>query len=363
MNLNFTTTRHNFQLKIDEDLQSYKKIAVIGPNGCGKTTLLRSIIGLEAAVGSITIEGNKWLDSATGTHVPVRKRGIGYVAQTPKLFPHMSVYQNLKFAHMQALKRNGDQKLIEHDLNKIVEVFELSNLLNKKSQSLSGGEIARVALARSVIGKPRLLVLDELFTGIDNKRKSRLISYLHDYVTKHSIPMFLVTHDRNEAKQLCDFGLVLANGEVSARQEMSEVGWNSSGEHQLPAHNIVTAKFVRYDPVNQIVHCTLGDQSLLVNSTKQPDSTDEIRLRIFDRDVVLTKSNIHNTSAENILRGIIETIEPCDTANHFKIQLRVSTGLLSTVLSQQKLNVLEVTPNQQIFALITRVELLPSKFT
>ena len=152
-NLSHIINQHNVLQDISFDLEPDKIACVLGPSGCGKTTLLKLIAGLEKTQqGEIYLRNN--LVSSSNIHVDTGKRNIGFLFQDYALFPHLTVSENLEFA----IKKNNNNK---QEIHEITDIIKLPNATNKYPHELSGGEQQRVALARSIISQPDLLLLDE----------------------------------------------------------------------------------------------------------------------------------------------------------------------------------------------------------
>ena len=177
----------NISIETEED----KITCILGPSGSGKTTLLKLIAGLELIQkGEIYIK-NK-LVSATNKHVKTEERDIGFLFQDFALFPHLTVQENLKFA----IKNDANANI---EINEIMELIKLPNSLRKYPHELSGGEQQRVALARSIISKPQLLLLDEPFSNLDLTLKEEIRDDTLHLLQKFNISVIIVTHDPFEA--------------------------------------------------------------------------------------------------------------------------------------------------------------------
>ena len=169
-------------------------IAIIGPSGCGKSTLLKIINGLETEYS-----GDVLLDGVNVNNIPVNKRDIVLMFQDNLLFPHMTIFENIEFS----LKM---KKYPKHEIKKMVEEvardIHLEDKLNKYPRELSGGQQRRVALARAVISKPKLLLLDEPFTGLDKEIKLEIMNLVKIIREKYDTSIVFVTHDLSEAEYL-----------------------------------------------------------------------------------------------------------------------------------------------------------------
>ena len=169
-------------------------IAMIGPSGCGKSTLLKIINGLET-----DYSGDVLLDGVNVNNIPVNKRDIVLMFQDNLLFPHMTIFENIEFS----LKM---KKYPKHEIKKMVEEvakdIHLQDKLNKYPKELSGGQQRRVALARAVISKPKVLLLDEPFTGLDKEIKLEIMNLVKIIREKYNTSIIFVTHDLSEAEYL-----------------------------------------------------------------------------------------------------------------------------------------------------------------
>ena len=177
---------------INLEIEKSDRVAILGPSGCGKSTLLRLIAGLEKPnLGQITIDGT--VVSTEKFVVPPEKREIGLVVQEKALFPHLSVYDNIGFG----IKKNIDKKTITNDL---LELLKIDSLKNKYPHEISGGEQQRVALARSLAPNPKLLMLDEPFSALDEDLKGVLYEEISQVFSERGSTILLVTHDPQEAE-------------------------------------------------------------------------------------------------------------------------------------------------------------------
>ena len=169
-------------------------IAIIGPSGCGKSTLLKIINGLETEYS-----GDVLLDGVNVNNIPVNKRDIVLMFQDNLLFPHMTIFENIEFSLK--MKKYPKHK-IKNMVDEVAKDIHLQDKLNKYPRELSGGQQRRVALARAVISKPKLLLLDEPFTGLDKEIKLEIINLVRIIREKYNTSIIFVTHDLSEAEYL-----------------------------------------------------------------------------------------------------------------------------------------------------------------
>ena len=202
--LDFTLCQGTFRLEIQERFDA-RAVAVCGPSGAGKTTLLEAVAGLRRPItGEITIGRRTLFNYTHGTDIAPRFRKIGYIPQDVALFPHLSVHRNITYgsAHGNVSTDN------------VVQLFEISKLLDRSVTQLSGGERQRVAIARALMSDPELLLFDEPLTAIDVALRERVLPYIERVRDELALPMIYVSHAEDEVRRIADRVIVLDNGRV-----------------------------------------------------------------------------------------------------------------------------------------------------
>ena len=186
-------------------------MAIVGPSGAGKTTVLRAIAGLvRPASGRIASDGEVWFDGASDISLAPDRRRVGLVFQDYALFPHLSVRQNIEYAR----RRKADEYL---------DRFGIRHLEQARPAELSGGERQRVAVARALARDPQVLLLDEPLSALDAHTKTEVRASLHDLLHGLGIPVLLVTHDFEDAAALADVVGVIVDGELRQTGSPSEL--------------------------------------------------------------------------------------------------------------------------------------------
>ena len=203
-------------LSVNLDIQEGSFIAIKGKSGSGKTTLLRVLAGLEDASGTLGVGNKTWLDSKQ--NIPVQKREIGFVFQDYALFANMSVLDNLLFV-------NADKKLA----NRLLEITELTELKNRTPNTLSGGQKQRVSLCRALMGRPKLLLMDEPLSALDPSMRTKLQNEILTLHREFGTTTIMVSHDPSEIYRLSSRVIVLSQGEVVADGVPKDVLLKTSG--------------------------------------------------------------------------------------------------------------------------------------
>lgn len=195
-----------FALEVDFDLCS-RTTALCGPSGAGKTSLLELIAGLRRPErGTIRVDERTLFDRANGVDVTPRLRHVGYVPQDDVLFPHLSARANMLYG----AEDDGE-------LGHVEQVLEVSALGPRSVKQLSGGERKRIALARALLSRPQLLLLDEPLAGVHVELRERVLEYLVRVRDEFSVPMIYVTHDLAEASAVCEEVVMIDRGRVLRR--------------------------------------------------------------------------------------------------------------------------------------------------
>lgn len=195
----------DFTLSVSADLTA-PITGLFGPSGSGKTTLLEIIAGLRKPhCGRIVLHGEPLTDIPQRIHLPPAKRRVGYVPQDLALFPHLNAGENLRYGFR---KHTIDAPLPD----RVIELLELPALLSRPIHQLSGGEKQRIALGRALLAGPKILLLDEPLSSLDERLKERILPYFKAIHEEFKVPLIYVTHSRQELGALCDEVLTLHQG-------------------------------------------------------------------------------------------------------------------------------------------------------
>lgn len=194
-------------LDVDIQVQSGSIVALMGPSGAGKTSILRMLSGIQTPdAGKIEVDGAVWYDRGRSIFMRPQERNVGLVFQDLALFPHMSVIDQIRYA------ASNDQ---EHKVDELLSMMDLTKLRSKKPGQLSGGQQQRVALARSIIQSPKLLLLDEPLSALDYDMKVLMRDYIKKVHERYGMTIILVSHDRQDVLDLCDQAYYLVEGKIT----------------------------------------------------------------------------------------------------------------------------------------------------
>jgi molybdate transport system ATP-binding protein len=207
-----------FSLDVEWEMVN-ETAALFGYSGAGKTMTFQMISGLmRPDKGEIRLDDKVLYDSSAGVNLCPQERSLGYVFQNLALFPHMTVLENILYG-----APAGDRKAKKSDAETMMEVFRILNLRDKYPGTISGGQKQRVALARALMTKPKMLLLDEPFSGLDYPIRIEMRKVLEEIREEFGIPVVLITHDLEEACSLADRMIIYAGGKVVQTGSPEEV--------------------------------------------------------------------------------------------------------------------------------------------
>src|SRR5258706_5855918 len=287
--------------------------AFFGQSGAGKTSLVNVIGGLiRPDRGRIAVDGTAVVDSAGGIFVPTHRRRIGYVFQEGRLFPHLTVRQNLMFGRW---FRPPQERKVQ--LETFRELLGLGRLLDRRPGELSGGGKQRVAIGRALLASPRLLLMDEPLAALDDERKAEILPFIERLRDEANVPIIYVSHSLSEVSRLANSIVVLRNGRVAAAGDPAEVLSRSAVVPQdavEEAGAVIEARISQHDIQFGLTMLQSKAGLLRAPYLDLPTGT-TVRARIRARDVMIANAPPVALSALNVLpRKVIELRDSGDTA-------------------------------------------------
>lgn len=335
----FASTEREFSLDVEFNAGPGFTI-LFGPSGAGKTTLLDCVAGLATPdAGRISIGERVLFDANTSVHVPVARRGVGYVLQDLALFPHLTVEQNTEYglAHLPRSAR-------KQRATAMLQEFRIDHLRQQLPGKISGGERQRVALARALVTDPRILLLDEPLAALDASTKARIIDDLRRWNQVHRIPILYVTHSREEVMALGERVLVMDQGRIIAQGTPHEV-------LRAPLQETVAqlAGFENiFDAIVESVHedrgtmtCRLpgetGSSVLLETPLIRAEAGSRLRVGIRAGDILLAIAKPVGLSARNVIAGRLVSLERRDMIISARVDCGVEMEVYLTLAARDAL--------------------------
>jgi molybdate transport system ATP-binding protein len=339
---------HHFVL--DAEFSAAPGIAILfGPSGAGKTTLLDCLAGLSNPdTGRVAVSGRVLFDSSTGQNVAVSQRHIGYVFQDLALFPHLSVRENVEYG----LSRVPAGERSERS-GSILDSFRVAHLRDRRPSQISGGERQRVALARTLVTDPCLLLLDEPLVALDTRTKSKILDDLRLWNRSHRIPILSVTHSREEVFALGERVLVLDEGKIIAQGTPHEV-------MRAPRHETV-AQLAGFENIfHATVHaahedrgtmtCQLTGSSVhLETPLVRAEVGSAIRVAISGGDILLATEPPVGLSARNVIPGQVVSLTQRDVMCAAEVNCGVRMEVHLTLAARDSLH---LEPGRNVWLII-----------
>ena len=368
-----------FDLTVKQEVPAAGVTAVFGPSGSGKTTLLRAVLGFEArARGRIALAGETWLDSGRGVRIPPHLRPVGCTFQDGRLFPHLDVRGNLRYAdrrsaagerwHPRRLGGLGAPtspspsvgRAVSITRDDVVDALDLGPLLDRRPQTLSGGERQRAALGRALLSRPRLLLLDEPLSALDRRRKAEIMPYLLALHPRFGIPTLYVSHAVDEVALIADRILVLADGRVQAFGGTVEVLEHldlAPLTERFQAAAVLEATVEAHDDKYRLTWLDLDGQRLSVPRIEHLAVGESARLLVRSRDVSLATERPSPTSIRNVLSGVLVALEQDESTAFAEATVDLGSHRLRARITRASAAELGLAVGSPVFALLKSVSL------
>jgi len=329
-----------FQMKANVAIAG-ERIGLFGPSGGGKSTLVGLVAGLHKPDrGTILLDGEALFDGGKGINVPVERRRIGMVFQLPHLFPHLSVKKNLLYGY-----KRCDPEHRKITLDRVVEVLQIEHLLNRGVRNLSGGERQRVSIGRAVLSNPRLLIMDEPLSGLDDSLKFQIIPFLKSVSETFRIPYLFISHSLVEMRIMTDKVVSVVGGQVTGQMTAEELARTRMGESDAGYTNLLKLKFSRRLDGLQVYQW--GKVLLLVSGRSD---LPEALFELSSTDIILFKRHPEAISARNLLQSHV--VDVFETGLRLGVELECGGERLIAEISRQAAEDLGIVTGIEIYAAI-----------
>ena len=351
LTLDINAVYGGFSLAVNDSYSLQGVTALFGPSGAGKTTLLRIIAGLERG-GLVEWNGDNW-ESDRG-FVPAWRRPVGIVFQDARLFGHLSVRGNLEFASSCA---RGEASA---GSDRILELTGVKPLLERRAATLSGGEQKRVAIARSLLAAPELLLMDEPLAGLDRVSGQTILALLRSLADGIGLPIVYVSHEIGEIVEIADRVIALNAGRVvasgSAIETLAALGPEFTGSFEAGA--VLLGAVDGYDAGHQMLRVRIGQTLLWLPADESqaiPADDSDVRMRLRARDVSIARAQLYDVSIRNQLPVTIDAIGSAE-GPHADVRLVTDDGqALLARLTRLAIDEMCLAPGDRVFALIKSV--------
>ncbi|MPZ32794.1 MAG: molybdenum ABC transporter ATP-binding protein [Rhodospirillales bacterium] len=321
--------------------------ALFGRSGSGKTTLVDIVGGLvRPDRGRVAVDGQVLLDTERRVFVPSHRRRIGYVFQDSRLFPHLSVRRNLLYGRWFNREAGGTAA----GLAPVVDLLGIGHLLERRPDSLSGGEKQRVAIGRALLAHPQVLLMDEPLAALDEARRAEILPYIERLRDEMGVPILYVSHSVAEVARLATTVVILTDGKVTAVGPVADIlPLADSGD----GGSVLDATVARHDEAFQLSVLTSAAGELQVPRLSVPVGA-PVRAYIRARDVMLSLKPPEEISALNVLAGRIAAVEPGGGAQA-EVKLDCNGAALTARLTVKSVQRLALAPGKPVYAVIKSV--------
>ncbi len=317
------------------------RIGIFGASGSGKSTLVSMLAGLvKPDRGEIILDGDCLFSSAKGINHRPDHRRIAMVFQQHGLFQHLSVKNNLLYGHKRCAAEN--RKI---DFTNLIAVLEINHLLERGVDNLSGGEKQRIAIGRAVLSNPRLLLMDEPLSALDDTLRFQIIPYLKSVSEQFGIPYLFISHSLVEMRLMTDVTLVFEKGSMVEQSSSEQLARNRMG--QSPVGYINLLKLGRPSPSAGLFAYPWGGSRLLLSADSDRD---ESMSELSSKDIMLFKQHPEAISARNLLPCTVRSL--FSSGRKIGVELECAGNILIAEVVQDAITELSITPGSTVYAAI-----------
>ncbi len=323
---------------------------MFGPSGSGKSTALRVISGLmRPDAGHVALGERALFDSATKTFLPPHKRSIGTIFQDARLFPHLTVRQNLNFG-----RRYAKTQLSKRDETQIIDMLGIGHLLTRRPEGLSGGEAQRVSIGRTLMAQPEMILADEPLSALDPARKGEILPYFERLRDHARVPILYVTHNPLELARLANRVVVLGQGQVLGQGRAADVLSDPALSPAVGSGALIEARVQTCHP-DGLAELAVGSERLFVPSEGMDLHVGQgLRLRIPPHDVMISRHRPEGFSALNIVEGRVCGLRDMNFAS-VMVCLETGAGRILAQVTRRSLAALDLKDGTPCFAVIKTV--------
>lgn len=318
-----------------------ESIGIFGQSGSGKSTLVSLVAGLgRPEEGEIWLDGECLFSSSRGIDLPPQRRRVGIVFQNSCLFPHLSVESNLLYGYRRAAPEHRSI-----DFKALVSVLQLEGLLKRGVNNLSGGEKQRVALGRAILANPRLLLMDEPLSALDESLKLQIIQYLKSASEQFRIPYLFISHSLLEVRLMTEQVLAVAKGRIVGQTTPEQLARQRMGQSQVGYINLLGVELLRR--MGGLHVYRWGDTELFISAGNDNPCA---LFELSSRDIILFKKHPEAISARNLLKCTV--LDTFPSGNKVGVELQCGDQKLVAEVVMQAADDLAIQARSEIYAVI-----------
>ncbi|HEY9032009.1 MAG TPA: molybdenum ABC transporter ATP-binding protein [Kangiella sp.] len=364
--LDLKLQKTGFRVTANQSISLQGITVIWGPSGSGKSLLLRAIAGFERPQGSMLLDDMTLLCSQSSVFVPPYQRHVAYVAQQPELFAHLTVKQNLEYGY----QRRGDSAPRAYSFNEVVTALGLAKFLNKKPSTLSGGQKQRCAIAQALLSYPKLLLMDEPLSALDDQARQTIISYLAQIPRLFNVPIIYVTHAYEELLKLADHVLPVKEGVVTGCFPLEDYCSNYNNQ-SLPAEQLCSVLVGQIEAESReqenkstehrasqkdygLSRLSCEHQNLYIPQVMAVNNP--LKIIVYAKDVSVSLSKVTDSSILNLLEVTVEQIIDYSTTSKLLL-LKLGQQSLFSLITKKSAAELNIRQGQNVIAQIKAVSM------
>ena len=327
---------------------------LFGRSGSGKTTIVNAVAGLVTPrEGRIAVDDEVLLDTSVGIRLPPHRRRLGYVFQEGRLFPHLTVRQNLLYGRSFAPSRAPAA-----EIDRVVEMLGIGHLLPRRPATLSGGEKQRVAIGRALLASPSLILADEPLAALDDARKSEILPYFERLRDEGSVPILYVSHSAAEVARLATTVVALESGRIARQGPAVDVlGDPSVMPLGVRAVGAMLEAVVVAHHDDGLSELDAGGARLFLPRVPHPPG-ERLRVRIAAQEVMISRDAPTGLSALNVLAGTVETIRSGEGPGAI-VAVATPAGRVLARVTKRSVAALELAEGVACHAIVKSVAIAP----
>ncbi len=343
---------------LNADFESPRGITeIFGRSGSGKTSIINAMSGIFTPDhAKISIDQTDLVNTQAGINIPIHNRGVGYIFQHARLFPHLSVMNNLRYS-----AKYGRRKSHRFDPTEIIDLLGIEHILDRRPAALSGGEQQRVAIARALLSDPKILLMDEPLSALDAQRKAEILPFLERIRDNIRIPILYVSHSMSEVARLANHIVILDAGKVIASGDATQILANPAlvpylGVRSAGSSILTTLKAHDDDGLTRLA----TSSGNLYLPTIRGTVGQQVRVRILAQDVTIALTRPSDISALNILPCVVGDIHMGEGPGAI-VSLRSGDDVFLARITRRSVQHLGLAIGKKCHAVIKSVSVSPTE--
>ena len=353
--IQFELKKDNFKSKVKFTIPKGKIVALSGYSGSGKSTIAKVICGLiKPDFGQIQLNNKLVFASNKNINIPPNLRNIGMVFQEPRLFPHLSVLNNLLYGQKRQSKFDKDK------FDEVISILGIKDILKRNTTNLSGGEAQRISIGRALLSNPSILILDEPLTGLDVPRQNKILSIIKKINNNLKIPILFISHSLDEIIFMADKIILIEKGKIISESSEDSIISNKTLNYFKKGNNntsLIKGTILKQDRKSHITIIKIDKTEIATGYIADKVGTNHI-LKISSNDISIATKVPTNISINNIIKCKIKRIKTLKSKGKVELLLQINTQQILSEITIRSFEKLKLKNNMYVYALIKAVSIV-----